>query len=230
VSEGGGRSPWFYVAIGCGGMLFVLLVALGLLAWFGMSWFKTVRDEMSDPAARESRALKLLGAESLPEGYYAGAALSVPFVLDMVVLGDAPPDPGGKIPDDAQHEFIYMNMIRGGREWGEFIEGKGDPFDVLDSGNFDVDRGESIAQAELTVGEQRITFISERGSVSTDHGQSEGLLSLMFIRCDDKRMRFALWTGPDPLPEVPAAEADFTGTSADPEVAERFMGAFDTCK
>ena len=217
MSDSDGRSPWFYVAIGCGGMLFVLLVVVGLLTWVGVRTVKTISREMTDPVAREARALELLGAEALPTGYHAGPALSVPWIFDLVVLGDAEPDAGGQIPDDAEHQFIYMEVIRGGREWSEFVEGKGDPFDVLDGGNFNVERGESIQRADLRIGNQEIVFVSEHGSVQSEHGETEGLLSLMFIRCsDDKRMRLAIWIGPDPHPELSVGEADFSGSTPIP--------------
>ena len=45
----------------------------------------------------------------------------------------------------------------------------------------------------------------------------------------DHRLRFGMWFGPDPAPEKPVAEADFTGTNADPAALQEFLGHFKLC-
>jgi hypothetical protein len=220
-----------YVTIGCGGILFILLAAVGILAYVGFRAIQTVSEEMTDPVARTLKAEQLLGSEALPEGYYAGPTFSLPWVFDMVILADRMPTEGGDIPSDTDHLFIYFKLIRGGREWSDYVEGKGDPFEMLQDQGFRLQRRESILREELTVGDQQIAFVSERGTFETDdHGEQEGVLTLLFIRCpEDKRLRVAVWTGPDPAPERPVEEVDFTGTHADPEIVHAFMSRFNTC-
>jgi hypothetical protein len=231
VADGEQRSPWLYVAIGCGGILLVLVIAVGVLSYVGFRTVQTVKREMQDPVARAARAQRLLGADALPEGYFVGPALSIPLLFDLVILADQKPQPDGDLSRDTERLFIYVRLIRGGREWSEYAEGKGDPFEALEGPNLRLDRGERIAEGRTSVGDQQIAYVSERGEFRPDRGRAiDGILTLLFIDCpDDKRMRLGVWIGPDPAPDRPVHEVDFTGTAADPDRVRAFMSRFDTC-
>ncbi len=45
----------------------------------------------------------------------------------------------------------------------------------------------------------------------------------------DPRLRFAMWYGPDPAPDKPVAEADYSGSAADPAAIQEFVGHFRLC-
>ena len=57
-----------------------------------------------------------------------------------------------------------------------------------------------------------------------------GLYTLVFVRCDDDpRQRIAIWTAPDPSPEIAVEEVDYSGTPADPNQIRSLFSTFDLC-
>jgi hypothetical protein len=233
VSPPEGRSPWFYVAIGCGGILFLLAAALGTLFFVGFRAVKTLEEEQRDPEARRSKAERLLGVEELPRGYHSVVNFSLPFIFDMAILTDRPAGEDGDIDDQTEEMFIYVKVIRGGSKWSEFAAGEADVGELLEETGVDLDIDEVIAQSEslLVVGEMEIAYVISRGRVEVHDGQRmDGLTSVLFVRCSgDKKMRLGIWIGPDPDPHSPADEVDYGGTNADPEEIRDFMSNLGLC-
>jgi len=233
VSSQEGRSPWFYVAIGCGGILLLLVAAMGTLFFVGFRAVKSLEQEQNDPDARRNKAQKLLGVDELPPGYHSAVNFSLPFLFDMAILTDRPVAADGDIDDATEEMFIYLKLIRGGSKWSEFARGEIDAQEFLEDTGIDLDVEEIVTQSEenLLVGDMEIGYAISRGRVKVqgDHSM-DGLTSVLFIRCpDDKKMRLGIWVAPDPNTDTSANGIDFTGTNADPARIESFMSSFALC-
>jgi len=229
MRDDGSKSPWIWVAWGCGGCLLVMGLVVVVLVFAGIRTVKNIDREMNDPAAREEKAREVLGAETLPEGYFPVLTFSVPFVFDTVLLADTPLGEHEQFSDEAERLFVYVELIRGDRKWRRYAEG-GDPSEVLEEQGIRMGRADEIGRGELMVNSQPIEYVSQRGSIEIHDHDFEGISTFLFIRCTgSKRMRIGVWTTPDPNEGTPIAEADFSGTSADPERIGAFLSHFDFC-
>jgi hypothetical protein len=226
-----GRSPWFYIGLGCGGLVLLaagIFVAIVLLS---VKVAKTTQREMLDPDARHARAVRVLGAGELPPGYHAAMNFSIPILLDVVILTDTEGLEGGRIDPTTENMFIFLEVFRGGRSPEEMTDEKTEALAMLEGQGIRLDSGDTLLQGDLTVGQQRILYSSSRGSVRI-HGDQEmdGLTSVMYIGCpDDKKLRMGIWIGPDPAPDQPDDSLELAGTHADPAEIRSFMSWFDVC-
>ena len=230
-------SPWVYIGCGCAG-----LVILGMAAFAGLTFFayrkgKEIEKTWSDPKAREEKAREVLVYDKLPEGYYPVGAMSIPFVMDMAIIGDNPP-PAGTKPDDhegfKERGFMYfkmrkMMMGKGDKDLQDYMQGKGSEPDWL-KGNAEVDTGEVLGRGEVEAAGQKILYSATRGELHHKGEHHQGITTMMMVDCpQDNRIRFGLWFGPDPKPEEPADKVDLTGTNADPEAIKAFASHFKFC-
>ena len=235
MSEGKAFPAWAWVGCGClGAMGALAILAVGIGFW-GAQKARQFGEEIADPGEREKKALVVLGANEMPEGYHPVVAFSVPLLLDLAVLSDLPPDETGRPPEFGDHGFIYVSYPALGRnrpEIRDFFEGKRDDLDELGRHRLDLDLDERIANGKISREDDDILWVSYRGTIETDDaGRSkEGLMALLLIDCDDSRNRFGVWLGPDPEPKAAAADLDVTGTVADPEVIERFLSPIHPCR
>ena len=116
------------------------------------------------------------------------------------------------------------------QELRDYFEGKTDDPRVLRDNNIDVDVDEIITRGIVPLDAATLMYVAQRGSVSTQGFKGEGVTSVTLIDCpDDKRLRMAIWFGPDPDPGLTADEADLTGTPADEAALVEFMGGFRFC-
>jgi hypothetical protein len=222
--------------VGCGclgaiGAIALLVVAVG---FWGVQKARQFGEEMADPGARAQKALAVLGASDIPEGYHPVVAFSVPFILDVAILSDVPPDESGRPPELGERGFVYVSYPAFGqdqREIRDFFEGKSDSFDELGRHRIDLELQERIANGTISREDDDLLWVSHRGTIETDEaGRSrDGLVALLLIDCDDSRNRFGIWLGPDPAPDVAVADLDVSGTVADPEAIERFLSAIHPC-
>ncbi len=92
------------------------------------------------------------------------------------------------------------------------------------------DAKENVRRGTVTVNGTQVLYSANRGEIDRKDGEDkDGLVTMVMPKCDDNRLRFALWFGPDPAPGTPVAEADFTGTNADPAAIQAFLGHFKLC-
>ncbi len=235
MNEGKAFPTWAWVGCGCLGALGAIAVLVAAIGVWGVRKAQQFGEEIRDPAARAEKALSALGASEIPAGYHAVVAFSVPFLLEVAVLSDLPPNESGEPPEIGRHGFIYVSYPAFGqdqREIRDFFEGKRDDFDELGRHRIDLELDERIANGRISREDDEILWVSHRGTIDTDDaGRSkEGLVSLLLVDCGDRRNRFGIWLGPDPHPATAAAALDVTGTVADPEAIENFMNPIHPCR
>ena len=230
MTEENGRSPWSWVAWGCGGCLALSGLVIAVLSVGGYMAYRTFQREMRDPTARTEKAKRLLGTDSLPEGYLAVVTLSVPFLFDTVILADEPLDEDGELAESTERLFIYVDAIRGDRNWQRYTSGEADPSEILQGQGIRLRGREEIGGGELKLDGCRIDHVSHRGNLIVQHRAFDGITTFLLIRCEgDTKLRVGVWINPDPLAETPVAEADFAGTNADPAEIRSFVSLFDFC-
>lgn len=232
-------SPWVYVGCGCGLAVLLALATLAALTYWGYRQAQDFEKSFRDPQARAEKFRQILPYRELPAGYYPVGAFSVPLLMDMAILSDQEPQPGER-PSEGRagidkRGFFYMNMrhLRDNREKMErFLRGEAPPPDESPWRQSDVnfDPKEVIRRGTLDAGGQPVLYAASRGEISRKgHGHEEGIVTMVMPQCRDSRLRFALWFGPDPSPDKPIAEADYTGTNADPAAIQEFLGHFQLC-
>ncbi len=233
-----GTSPWVYIGCGCAGLVILGMATFSAFTYFAYRKGKEIEKTWSDPKAREEKAREVLAYDKLPEGYYPLGAMSIPFVMDMAMIGDDPPPAGAK-PDD--HEgfkdrgFMYFKVRRmgkGDREVRDFMAGKGKKPDWIQSDS-DFDKQEVLRRGELEANGQKILFNAMRGEVDINDQRKDGITTMMLIDCvqaKDERIRFGLWFGPDPAPGEPTDKLNLAGTNADPAAIQAFASHFRFCQ
>lgn len=243
MARDGKTQPWVWVAVGCGGAVLLGFLVMGGLGFMGWRWARSFEQQMEDPDAREAKALEVLGAERIPEGYHAMMAMEVPFAMKMAILTDRPPDlekgggeAGGSDADWSEDDLgerglFYFEMPSWGGERGnleDFLEGRTDDAEFLRRSSIDLQRGEPIARGEVALpGAERARYVVQRGTIGD---QGEGLTSTVLVDCaGDERIRLAIWFGPDPQPAAEAVEVDLAGTVGDPARIGEFLGGFSFC-
>jgi hypothetical protein len=230
-------SPWMYIGCGCAALVILAMIGIAGMTWVGYREGKKLEKAWGDPKAAEARTREVLAYDKLPEGYYPLGSFSLPFVMDMAMIGDDPPPPGStpKGKDNGGFKdrgFIYFKMRRfgnKGQEFQDYVEGKGKQPDWL-KGDTKVDTTEPIKRGEVEANGQRIVFSANRGKVNQRGHSVDGIATIMFIDCPRKdRLHFGVWFAPDPKPGEPADQVDFSGTNADPEEIRKFASHFRFC-
>ncbi|HEV2855424.1 MAG TPA: hypothetical protein VHC97_21710 [Thermoanaerobaculia bacterium] len=232
-------SPWVYVGCGCGALVLLAMMGLAGLTWWGYRTGKEYADTLTDPQKRTAKVRSVLPYDSLPEGYHPAFAISMPMgFMDMAMFTDRDPGTGEKAEKDQgfdERGFLYMSMrqVRDNKAKMERYL-RGETPRPEDSGWAQTDvrfnAKENVRRGTVTVNGTRVLYSANRGEVSRQgKADKDGLVTMVMPQCPDSRMRFAMWFGPDPAPEKPVAEADFTGTNADPAAIEEFLGHFKLC-
>lgn len=229
-------SPWVFVGVGCLIAVFLVIAAIGSIVWYGFRMVREIEETMENPAARTEMALELLATDEIPEGYNALVAFSVPFLMETVVLSDREPDEDGRIEGFDERGFIWVKTLTFGeqeRELRDFFEGRTDESALLEQQSIRVNAREFVGRGALEEAGRTLRYVSYRGDLDTSAGSEldEGLTSMILVECpDDERMRMGIWFGPDPDPDSPPDDADFSGSVADEAEIQAFMRPFDVCR
>jgi hypothetical protein len=222
-----------YIAIGCGAGLVLLALVLGGLGFWGVQKAKEFEANLKDPAAREEKVLGVLGADTLPAGYYPMMGMSIPFVFEMALL-TREEIPEGEDPEHVEPSFIYMKILRiGGKEDQElrdFFNGTNDNPSVLRDANINVDIDDVVNRGELQVGEQDILWLTSRQRMQVGANRSRDLSTIMMIRCpEDQKMRLGIWINGEDVENNEDGTPRLEGTVGDPGEIETFMSHFAVC-
>jgi hypothetical protein len=207
------------------------VVAIAAMGFLGYRWVKDVSETMNDPVARAGKVRGILGCDELPEGYYATAGITVPFLMEVAVLSDVDVGPemsGGEGFDE--RGFIYFKMLSFGeqdQELKDFFDGKTDDASVLRQNNINVDVKEILDRGVIENDDNTIRYLIQSGSLGM-HGTSvDGLTSLMMVECpEDRKTRMAIWFESD---AARGGSEDLTGSPGDPDAIRGFMSQFHLC-
>jgi len=231
------RSPWLYVGIGCGALLLLGIVAFLAGLSFLFKKGKQYQEDLANPVVRTEMVKKTLGAETLPDGYFAVMSLSVPALMDTAMLSTRSPD----APSTGQKEdvriFVYMFLKASStadqEQLRKYLEGKSEDSSVLGRNNVRLGHGEIIGRGVVPLEGRRVLYLAQRGELATQQSENKGpgLNSILFIECPgQERMRMGIWMAEDPDPSAPLEELDLKGTPADPEAIRAFMSHLNPCK
>ena len=219
-----GKSAWAYVGTGC---VMLALIAAVLVAGGSLWLYRNARNferSMTDPVTRAARVREVLGTEDLPEGYHEVMAFRIPFLVQAAILY------GG----DGESGLIYVQALdndQDRRALRDYFEGKTSDPAVLAENQIKVEIDEIIGRGVVPGDGATLLYLAQRGKIEVEGFHGEGVTSLVLVECpDDERNRVAIWFAPDPTPDLPVAETDFSGTPADPEALAAFMGHFRFCR
>ncbi|REK05881.1 MAG: hypothetical protein DWQ36_15335 [Acidobacteria bacterium] len=220
-------SPLVWVACGCAVAVFVIGLVVALVVVQATSKARELAREMQDPAAREERARETLNAARLPDGYHPMMSFSLPFVMEVALLSDQPPDENGEPQPWEERGFLYLEMLSIGNQQEElraFFEGRTNDPRALRSSGINVRVREVIARGEVDRSQldgAAISWVAHRGSFDAAGAASDGITTLILIECGEKRrLRMGIWfaevdeTDLDFVEQVQAASAGATTRTA----------------
>lgn len=228
-------SPWVWVAVGCGGVVVLGMIAFAVVGWMAYRTAKGVEEGFKDPVKREQRSKEVIAYQQLPPGYYPFGAIKIPFLLDMAIFSDRELGPGESPENNLGDKgFMFFNMRQMGgnkEDIRRYLRGE-QPKNQQWRTNVNYQPGEVIRFGTVEVKGSTVLYHASRGQVSfgssASHGQ--GLVTMMMPDCPrDRRVRFGFWFTPDTTEGKPVSEADFTGTSVDPEAIKQFLSYFEVC-
>ena len=227
-------SPWVYVAVGCSIPVLLIVVLLGAVVFWGRSLQKHI--ESDTPEVRAEKVKQVLGCQEIPEGYHAMMTLSIPFLMDLAILSDKPPDfKNGKNrqakPFD-QRGFIYVKAIRGrkGKSVQDYINGEADSSEILGRGKIRAGDLEPIRRGSFPLGDMTVHYSANRGSLSAQGYPMKGIVTFVYLECPgDKRLRMGIWFGPESAADKPGQPPDYAGTPADESEIRSFLSHFSPC-
>lgn len=225
----GKTSPWVWVGCGCGVAILVLALALGLGGFFAAKELKEFADEMQDPAAREDKVRSILGMDELPPDLNPMLGMSIPFVFDVALLSDLPPQDDGEPQGFGDAGLIYIHLKLGSNlgDLREFFDGSRDDVEVLRDNGIQIDVDEILDRGALERDDATVRWLTQRGDVNAmGNASGDALSAMMLIECKgDQKPRIAIWFER----ETEGAGGDLTGTPADPEELERFANYLRPC-
>jgi hypothetical protein len=229
-------SPWVYVGVGCGVLFLLGVVALAVMGYGAFRWGKQLEKDLNDPVTRTAKVKTVLGADTLPDGYHATLALSIPLVMDMAILSDRVPRSGEDLVGSGQRGFMYVRTLSEGaneKELRDYFDGKTNDDSVLRRNKVDVQirDQEVIRRGVVETNGYPVMYLAQRGDLQMNETRNRGVHTLLLVDCpQDKRMRTGIWFGPDPDPSAPVATAKFESTPADEKALTAFLGHFHLCR
>lgn len=236
------------IAVGCG----ILAVVAGLAVIIGGYYvYQTVQKVKSDAKNPGPRALEILGAKEFPPGYFPNAAVSIPFVMDSVVLSDQENKGGKPVGFGKGKGFLYSQVLIGEEKNSEeleaFFTGKSDDLSALHKNRINVsfDKENLLVRGVIAMNGMQVRYMTVRdgfsgleqgvtinqegdspAEVTTEGIEAEGLTTLFMFQCpSSKKLRFGIWFSDVKL-EPPY---DLTGTVGDETMITGFLDHFQLC-
>lgn len=228
----GKRSGWYYVFVGCGCLVLAGVIVVGAGTFMTIRWAKGFQEEIEDPARRTANAKvtmqEIMGVAEPPPGLHPQIAIEAPFGLfKLLILTDGDPDGDARDIENSANLLVYIEGPGWDKDWKAFARGGDPPFDSLGDMNINVRRSDEIGRGELTVESMELAYIANRGEFSAESFSSEGVFSVILVRCPegDQRSRTIFWGAP----EGPDPDDSITGTPGDPARIVEMMGHFRLC-
>ena len=225
----GKTSPWVWVGCGCGVAILLLALAVGLGGFFAAKEIKELADDMADPAARADKVRSILGMDEMPPDLYPMLGMSIPFVLDVALLSDMPPEDDGEPQGFGDAGLVYIHLKLGSNlgELREFFDGSRDDVRVLRDNGIQIDVDEILGRGTLEREDATVRWITQRGDVNAmGNASGDALSAMMLIECKgDSKPRIAIWFET----EIEAEAGELAGTPADPQELERFANYLRPC-
>jgi len=223
--------PWLYVGLGCAVLAAGGLILAGIVVYYADRSIKQWVSEARDPAAREAKAKRLLGAAELPEGYAAVASASVPYLFDVVLLSDSRPRAGGR-PLLGEQGFLYTRMRwaqpADREELREVVDGRRGQARLLSQQQIAV-HGSVLRRGHLTTAGASVTYTVERGEFSYTSFSHSGLHALLLIECAaDPGARIGVWFTPEGAGSE-VSPPGLEGSPADDAALSAFLDHFRFC-
>ncbi len=228
------RSPLFYVAIGCGGLMALILIGFAVAGLLLVRAGKGFVDGMTDPTQKAANVQKMLGVA--PVGYFPIMTLSIPLMMDIALLGDQEPLPDGGTAD-FDRGFMYFRVIANeqSNRAKDFFDGKDSDTSALKGSGVNVDAKDILRRGALkTANGTSVKYVATRGTMDTQgqHKQESkpGLNTVMFFECPgDTAVRLGVWMMKDPDPELPVNQLQLEGTVADESQIAGFIKPLTPC-
>lgn len=223
------RSPWLYVGLGCGGLLLLGGVGIGLIAYLVSGKMDEFKEEQNNPIVRVRKAKRLLGAQAFPEPYDAVMTMSFPLIMDMVMLGRPDADNG------VSYGFTYFHVLQeveNVKTVREYADGKRDSPGALVGDDFQLEAHEVLRRGELPFPKHKVRYVAQRGRFHYGSDVSmQGLSALVLFECpDNSQLRMGVWYTPDANPDAAADDPELAGTPADEEAVRAFVSHFNPCQ
>lgn len=164
-----------YLGCGCAAVMLLGLAGFTGLTWVGFRAGKQMEAGFRDPEARVRQVREILPYEQLPPGYQPFGAISIPFIMNTVILSDRAPETQLEegSPDVGDRGFFYTSFLAfGSREEGlkRFVQGgQGDGSkSTIDTGSvkFEVD-DRPIRTGSFSAGGGQVQFGVYRGTAQT---------------------------------------------------------------
>jgi len=156
--------------------------------------------------------------------------------------------------DDVRRGFLYLrfrDLFGRGERTRALLAGEEGEDDPLAQEEIRFEPEETVARGAFRSGGAAVTWTARRGRIQVDRDrfgvdvEVEGddgrvgvegetadpaVLALADLDCGDRYQRIAVWFAPDPAPDAPAGEVDWTGTPADDAALRTFLGHFRPCE
>ncbi len=224
------RSPWVYVALGCGGFALLLCLGIGTCVGAGAYQARKAVEGLGDPSKATENALKRVG--QLPDGYFVYAGMNM-FVMEMFIMGDQPPMADGGV-GNPDHLFTFFHII--GNDQNKqtkafFTSDSNDTAGVRNAG-INIDAKDIIKRGQLTIDTRKLAYVSYRGRLDTGAkgGSREGLNTAILFDCPGDDLNIGVWNQGDPDPSTPVDQLNLTGTVADEAQLSKFVKPLNPCQ
>ncbi len=223
-----------YLGLGCVTVLVLCAVCVAGAGFATYRWVGKITADVEDPVRREATVKRILGTEELPSGYHPVVGIEIPFsIMKVAVLSDRPPTAGGHSAGIGELGFVYVDMMLSSgdeEQLRSYFEGRSDDARVLRNNRININTDDVFKRGVIETDDGDLLFLVQRGNISAQQFGGDGIGSLTLIDCpDDRRLRLAMWIGPDPDPDTPVEELDLSGTPGDEKSIADFLARFSFC-
>ncbi len=223
-----GAGGW--LKLGCLGIVLLGLVSVA----GGILYMRRVTESaeklFADPGARAQFAQKLLGTERFPPGLFPAMAMTMPGMVDVVLLGDRLPRADGT-PDMAgmTRGFLFTRARIAGDDTKLLAYYEGRAIE-RPSSRINIEAGRLVRTGKLeSEGVEVLYRIARRPPPQVRHGAPAALALEFSARCADGKPRVGLWFVPDPNPGMELTEIEAENTPFDDASVRNMLESFKLC-